>query len=324
LQSAPVKRAFPAKVIAFHKPMGTPAPSIPPADSGVPKKRWDSGLFGNLAQWVAPAVTLLIGIVTVGTVIHYRNADAADRKSTLEINDLIDKKLNPDVEKINESVEKKLDPINQRLAALDERLSDVQGQLKRMGGDFQAQKKTQNQLLAIDRVQNPNRILGVIRSEIQLATENKTQLPVSNLVDYRYILQALPPSAREYWTTVADIINYQSLLNQKSGIAPDPATVSHPCAGLTAGTGGYNVQVGGSISRCVLDLDATHNLLENLTIRDSVVRYRGGPIELRNVTFVNCSFILDLPEPLQTPARPDLLRSLLESDQKRVTLSTHS
>jgi len=317
-QAVPVEIAVSPKVIVLAKHMGKPAkrPAPPPRHQGTstPLK------YGNLVHWAGLAISLLLGLISIGLTMYFRVADNAAKSSDEHTKLLVRDELDPALR----DIDRRFEGIDKRLGDLASKVDDAEGQFKRLHSDFQGQQEKQNQVLAIDRVQNPNRILGVIRSEIQLARENKIQLPASNLVDYRYVLQALPSSAREYWTTVADIINYQSLLNQLSGEAPDPAKVSHVCSGLTSGRGGSNIIQGFPIERCVIDLDSTHNLLENLVIRDSVVRYHGGPVALRNVRFVNCSFVLELPEAPHSPARPELLRALLDSDQKQVTLSTHA
>jgi hypothetical protein len=106
-----------------------------------------------------------------------------------------------------------------------------------------------------------------------------------------------------------------------SGEAPDPAKVSTACEGITEGTGGNNMFVGVPISHCVVDLDSTHNALLNVVIKDSVIRYHGGPVNISAV-FVNCTFILDLP-PNKAPAQPAILYALLNSpDQRTVRVST--
>jgi hypothetical protein len=89
-----------------------------------------------------------------------------------------------------------------------------------------------------------------------------------------------------------------------------------------AGTGRDNVLSGVVISQCILDLDGTGNVLMNVTVRNSVVRYHGGVVQLFGVTFENCTFVLDIPFSRGKPSHPDLLLSLLNSNQEHVTLST--
>jgi hypothetical protein len=71
---------------------------------------------------------------------------------------------------------------------------------------------------------------------------------------------------------------------------------------------------------CVVSLDT--NSFENITFQNSVVQYRGGPVHLFNVKFVNCRFVLDLSDQPVTPAQEKILRALLDSpDQKNVRVS---
>jgi hypothetical protein len=73
---------------------------------------------------------------------------------------------------------------------------------------------------------------------------------------------------------------------------------------------------------CLVDLDTTTNVVDGAFIRDSVVRYHGGQVTMRNVTFINCRFILDIKKS-STPSHPELLQQLLASDQHQVRLSTN-
>src|ERR1700730_5240959 len=62
-----------------------------------------------------------------------------------------------------------------------------------------------------------------IKAKIQRAEASKVSLSPSELADYKNAVLASPSSSEEYWQTVATIINYQSLINQRSGKAPDPS-----------------------------------------------------------------------------------------------------
>ena len=119
--------------------------------------------------------------------------------------------------------------------------------------------------------------------------------------------RAFSTSVADYWKTVALIVNYVSFIDQLRGNAPDPRKVSGVCGGLTSGTGGHNSQRGGLIQNCVVDLDT--NEFVQVTFKNSVIRYHGGPVALVNVQFVNCSF--DLTIPADTPSLPSRDRLLL-------------
>jgi len=122
----------------------------------------------------------------------------------------------------------------------------------------------------------------------------------------------------DYWTTVAAIINYQSLINQMRGEAPDPSKVSKSCLeffkiSLFERTG---------FSQCNVTLDT--NAFKDVTFRDSVVEYHGGQTYLENVEFINCTFKLNLASAPIILTQSGLLLALLDSaDQKTIKISTH-
>lgn len=291
----------------------SPVP-VPPETLG-----WNPSRHGNFAQWASAVGSLF----AIGLTLWFHYTANASVASDEHVGTIVDAKLNPAVKGINDSISKQLEPITKKLDEVASKVDDAQGQLRRLRGDVDDQGQKQKQLLAGARMQDPARILATIRAEIELAQARGKPLPVSDLNDYRNAVQALPASAHEYWTTVAAIINYQSLINQMSGEAPDPAKVSKPCGMLT--NGGRILNYGNSfsgfkVSNCVVDLDT--QVFNNVTFTDSVVRYHGGPVTLKSVRFVNCRFVLELETPPSTPAQKNLLLALLESpDQKTVQIS---
>jgi hypothetical protein len=161
----------------------------------------------------------------------------------------------------------------------------------------------------------PSHKLASIRETLQAAEDQGTVLPSAQLAKYKGTIRATPSSTAEYWTTIAAIINYQSSLDQKSGGVPDPSKVAQPC--ITQNFI-HNRFSGVPFSACVVSLDT--NVFENVTFRDSVIEYRGGPVSLTNVSFINCRFVLKLPtRPAAAPVQTNLLLAILDSsDQKNV------
>jgi hypothetical protein len=146
-------------------------------------------------------------------------------------------------------------------------------------------------------------------------------LPDLTLADYRKKVQTLPTSATDYWATVAAIINYQSYVNQMEDKAPDPLQVAKPCPFVTKGGGSHNLVQGGAVPfiGCVVDLDGTQNEVDGAVFENSVIRWHGGTVTIKSATFINCRFVIDIKT---EPARPDLLKRLLASDQTYFTLTT--
>jgi hypothetical protein len=160
--------------------------------------------------------------------------------------------------------------------------------------------------------------LATIRATVQTAEAKGTVLPSPQIAEYRREIRATPSSAAEYWTTVAAIVNYQSLVNQLSGQAPDPAKVAKRCGEF--GQNAYdNRFLGGRYPDCVVYLDS--NTFENVIFQDSVIHYRGGPVSLSGVTFINCRFLLELTAQPTTPVQKNLLLAMLDSsDQKTIQI----
>jgi hypothetical protein len=293
--------------------MAKPAPSQPdpsrPSNEGSPG-RFNPPRHGTVAQWAAAVVALVaFGLALQNrslTKLYHDEANQA-KASDDHTNQLIDDKLEP-----------KLGKINDQLTQLAKDVSRIQGKLNLSIDEQQNLKSRIDQQIALAKMTDPKRVdraVAVIRTEIEKARSTKQPMPVA---DYRAALRDLPDTATGYWKTVAAIINYQSFLDQKTGSAPNPKTVAHWCPGLTASGGGHNIFQNLPISNCIVDLDT--NLLENVTIRNSVIRYHGGPITVQNAVLINCYFEVDLTTP-PNPSQTELLRAILNSpEQKTVVL----
>ncbi len=276
---------------------------------------------GTWAQWVAPAITLLIGIIMVSLQVHYRNVDSSAKSSDEHVNTLIRSQIDPAKKDINDHTDKSIKDVNDnvnkigdKIATLSDRVAHLEGPLSRRISNLEHRA---DQQVSLAKLVDPNRVLATIRAELQFARDKGKTLPVSDLNDYRNAVQLLPASAREYWMTVAAIINYQSLLDQMSGEAPNPAKVAKPCIGENFFG---NVFSGGLFRNCRILLD-TETFL-GTTFENSVVIYRGGLVTLSGTNFINCTFVLELPEQYNIPANNNFLLALLNSpDQKNVRVT---
>jgi hypothetical protein len=230
-----------------------------------------------------------------------------------------DKQIHLQLDPLVEKLTTQHQDVMTRLSALDQWKADLErrydGVKQFQNHQDQEQKKLADrfdQMASLDRLQDRRRVLATIRAEIQLANETKRVLPVSDIVDYKNALRFLPSSLADYWNTVAAVVNYQSLLNQLSHEAPDPAKVAQDCGFMADST----VIGPRTVVDCVIYLDT--NVFIKITFKDSVVHYQGGPVGLGAVVFENCRFILDIPPNTHTP-QVNLLNALLQSpDQKRV------
>lgn len=320
-------RSTSPKVLAFPGQMARTAPSQSQPDpapqiEGAPATKYDPRKHGTWAQWA----TALMALLAFGLAMQNRSLtklyhdEANQSRATDEhVGKLIDDKLNPAQIATNQ----RLDKIDERLGRLGQQLGQLQGTLGIYTAGQDALKSRLDQQIALANMTDPKRVdraVAVIRTEIDKARSTKQPAPVA---EYRAALRAFPDTAIGYWKTVADIINYQSSLDQKIGLAPNPRSVARPCPGLTADAGnGHNSYENVTIQNCIVDLDTTHNLLENVIIRNSVIRYHGGSVAIRNVALMNCYFEVDLTQP-PNPSQKELLRAILDSAEQKTVVLQH-
>jgi len=195
---------------------------------------------------------------------------------------------------------------------LDEKINRWVTPLKK---SFESLQTKLDQQASILRVFDPNQILAVVRSEVSFASLNKKFVSDPTLMDLRNAVMAVPQQTPGYWYTAQMVVNYDSEVLQARGIVPDPAKVARPCLGLTSDdslTSSRNTFSGFKVSNCVVDLD-TQSFV-SMTFRNCVIRSRGGTFILRNVTFLNCRFVLSLPDGPRSRSEQRFLQTLLSAN----------
>lgn len=302
-------------------------PQIPPAPEE--RRTWhDPITHGSKAAIAAAVFALIAALAAMGSCyVNWSNrsdqktlqrTQEATQKFNTDVNTLIEGKLNPATESIN----KHIGELGDKIQALSERVARLEGSVNKRLSSVETHV---NRQASLAKVIDPNRALAQVRIMIELAKRENKPLATSDVVDLKNVALELPRSSYDYWQTVAAIINYQSQINQMSGEAPDPAKVSTPCEGMTTEggmTSRSNMYVGFPVSNCVVDLDTQAFI--GTTFKDSVIRYHGGKTMLSGVRFVNCYFIVDIPQQ-KTPEQSGqiVLFSLLTSpDQRAVHIST--
>jgi len=280
--------------------------------------------------WNRPWSIALGSAILGGTVVlladgvFSHHAEDLKRDIGLDITRQLNERSAADSENLNNRIAKEvgreLEPVNQQLHTLNQDIGKIKDNLR----IARTTPPGSSPLVAFSGM-SPRELatsLPALRKALERPPQSDSTSEEKALRTVSQRLGEMDGGAPGYWTTVAAIINYQSLVNQLRGIAPDPSLISRPCAGLTMGTGGGNTISGFTVRGCLVDLDTTFNKLVNITFRDSVVRYHGGAVDLQNVTFVNCRFELIIP-PDTTPKRPNVLRAILGSgDQKSITVSS--
>jgi hypothetical protein len=306
-------------MLPFPEPMSTPIinSEVRPTPPESREHR-----HGNTAQWGALIVAALafVGLLAkLALAVYFHYAAGQAQASDGHIKQIIGDQVNPELKSLNTDLGKRMVGLSGKIDGLSDRVSRIEGSLNRRVSSLETQAGRQASLA---KLQGPGRTLALIRAEIETAEMSGKLLAASDLADYRNVALELPPSANEYWTTLAAIINYQSKLNQMSGEAPDPLKISKVCGGLTNNENMRNLgnnYMNERLTNCVIDLD--NESFFRVTFINSVIRYSGGPVNLNDVRFLNCRFILSVDAKTK-PVNSGLLLVLLDSsDQKDIRLN---
>jgi hypothetical protein len=239
--------------------------------------------------------------------------------------------------RVGDIFDSKLIPVTQKLDGIGSRLDKLEGWKEGIGSKVRILQEKQDegikqnedlktrldQQIAINHLDNPARILAVIAREIELAQSGSPKvIPQMQIVDYKRAILGIPPATRGYWQTVQNLINYESSALQARGLVPDPAKVARRCF-ATSGNGqrsAYNVFDGVPVSNCIVDLDT--QVFKRVIFTNSVIRSRGGSFILQNVAFINCRFVLDLPERQPNPNEQHFLLAIIAAPAQQNVKAT--
>jgi hypothetical protein len=292
-------------IIPFPEYMGTPASFPPHPNEQSPQAGYVPQKHGNWAQWVSPAVTLLIGIVSVSIMVHYRNADTAARSSDEHVNGLIDAKLNPFYE---------------QLRGLSQQVGVLQGQISQLNEN---QRKLTN--LQVDSINSrvesarstksigPKEVSKIGKSLISLSESNDSGIStlawnaLVNLLSYRSFLNVenSPAAHEKFGPTLPGKweITARFDVHIKKGEGPGSATATFPNK-LVPGSqsfiyeplniGEIPVREGHAFVRMTAEGPVRFAIdgyrLRNVIFDGVTIEYDGGPLIMENVYFVNCTF----------------------------------
>jgi hypothetical protein len=186
------------KVIFFPNRMGAQAQIPPEQQPQQNQAGYHPPTHGTWAQWVAPAVTLIIGIVSVSLMVHYRNEDNAAKISDEHIRNLVEDKFKPvNRDVVEDKIGKlgdKIDKLGEKVETLSQRVSNIEGRLDK-------------------RV-----------STLERRADQQVSLAKLVLSDLQRNLNATDRSTPGYWPTAAEFVTYRSQVN----VGADFQTLSRP------------------------------------------------------------------------------------------------
>lgn len=302
------------RLIVLPKRMGAQAPLPPPQ---APQPPWNTHWYGNLAQWVAPAITLIIGIIMIGLQIHYRNADKEVKISDAHINDLITD--SPKIKEIGEG----LKTVTSNVAGLTTEINNL---------------KIAVETLADNQTKETQRIIERILHAAQTSPPRTSARLVDSATSLILVArQDRIPADQQYFKNLVSILN--SIASRTNNPPLDEAVYSSRISlaeyssALQSPPPHYGELVFGAMEHAVRITGGRDQIYEharwdfrkvtgnaivlvdnpiNVTFKDSIIEggtqtldgikwhgvtfigsrisYQDGYTELENVRFVNCTF----------------------------------
>jgi hypothetical protein len=189
----------------------------------------------------------------------------------------------------------------------------------------------------------------LVRRGDMLVTKARTQgvqvnPRVIKKVGYKLLVAAHGPALPEIWVFASDLAGYRSTLSNastfsdapKPGLPPKPGepgcTFTMDLVGppltdeqvkaLALPKGAFVTRTPWLlwITNCTLDLEIGGKPWQKTWVSESVVEYKGGPLELDNVRFDNCRFDFPIVHGRAFDNQKALLAALLSSNIVTITL----
>jgi len=308
------------KVLVFRTPMGgqTPIPLKEP-NQPQPQGGYRPHIHGNLAQWVAPAITLIIGIVSIWMVRSSRTADIEKTTTDEHTNGLITAKLDPEIDKLNQRVSKLEGQIEQfnedRKRSTSLQLSGIEAQVK-------AARATKT--LGPRDIQRLGKIVLAFSESKDSEISDAAWDALRNLLNYRSLLnvQDSPTLHEEFTVKVPRGLEVSAIIKSrmKSEGGESSVTFTYPNRLVPADQSFVYQPIndtevltrqGHPYLRVITAKGRPIMLLDGFRLRNVIfdgirVEYDGGPLIMEDVYFVNCTFEIN-PATKGKPAASSLL-----------------
>jgi len=195
---------------------------------------------------------------------------------------------------------------------VNESLKDEHGRMDQMSSDIGEIKGELKVLLQaqVPRVVKESALLPAdkfaermpeLRASLHLAKTQKVAIDektIKQVGDKLVQARRTANDQGEVWDTYAELISYRSFLNgqldpnfqkYRSTGEPKPHPPPYPLPGI------YAYYYSNVWTNAVVDLDGRS--WENEVFKNSVIRYHGGPVMLKNVKFENCRFEISQSPP---------------------------
>ena len=218
-------------------------------------------------------------------------------------------------------VGKQLGPIqaelNRQLSDQNEKISRIQGAL----GVAQNSKTTGSlQKFASMKAPELRKNLPALTEAVRTAQESKSALSLDTVLSIQKTLAQLNLDSPSSAQAAEAIINYASHLREMRNLVPNAALArAVNCRVPFSAPGIVYDQV--IIKGCTVDLDGRAYV--GALFENCIVRYKGGALNLRNVTFSNCLYVISLPNTPSDPAKR-MVKSILSASGEKPSVTVSS
>jgi len=125
------------------------------------------------------------------------------------------------------------------------------------------------------------------------------------------------PDMPEVWRTTGDFINYKFAAYLEDSVKDEiKGAYSLSCKDISSGRAGV------VFNQCNLDLEGIATGASSATFYKCVVRYRGGPVRIKEMHFLDCVFDVNLTEVPTTDGKIVMKQLARAQDTSKVNAST--
>lgn len=266
------------------------------------------------SPWLIGLITGIVGCVVGGFIVatwqsnQSHNAEDLKRDINLEVHNQV-AAMQTDV---GHQIQEFQQHVTDQLTAQDEKVSRIQGLL----GVSRNKTSDGLQKFASMKDSELRKNLPALTSAVKMAQEGKVQPSLNTVLSVQNRIGGLNLDSPESVQAAEAVINYTSHLREISNLVPDVALARVARCRTPPG-----VFIDSTITGCTVDLDGQS--FNNVAFENCIVRYRGGPVYLRNVTFTNCLYMISLPTTLSEPAKK-MVRSILSASGQKPSVTVTS
>jgi len=157
--------------------------------------------------------------------------------------------------------------------------------------------------------------LPEIAKTLEVARTQKVDIPEAVLQAVNMKFSEIPKSGSVPWPEELEILNYRSLFNAIAAPVPSSRTIgTGSSVFVEIGQGSRPLFKNLALERFNQALDG--GIWEDMVFIDCTIRYKGGPVTLRNVRFINCRFIFEPGTPAKRLSEELLTSSKVSVDIK--------